>query len=119
MMDLPSLFILDVGHGSCAVLDDRCGAGVYVFDAGSRDSLLLFLEQQHIQTIDTIFISYADSDHIGGLIALLGHQEVTVKQLYINADSGRNTRVWQDLRVSRKNFRPDTQVITALTLSDR
>jgi beta-lactamase superfamily II metal-dependent hydrolase len=65
---VPSLTILDVGHGSCAILAEA--TRIVVFDAGPKTGLLEFLLQHQIDTIDLVMISHADRDHIEGLIAI-------------------------------------------------
>ena len=73
---VPSLTVLDVGHGSCAILAEA--ARIVVFDAGPKSGLLEFLLQHQINTIDVVMISHADRDHIEGLIAILGTNAIAV-----------------------------------------
>src|SRR5271170_7946139 len=67
VLAVPSLTVLDVGHGSCAILAEV--TRIIVFDAGPKTGLLEFLLQHQIDTIDLVMISHADRDHIEGLIA--------------------------------------------------
>ena len=89
------LAILDVGHGNCVVLQDS--HGVTVIDAGPRNQLLEYLEHEGIQRIETILVSHADEDHVGGLIALLDPQRVEVGKIRLNTDSIKRTKVWEGL----------------------
>ncbi len=74
----PCLYVLDVGHGSSAVLCDT--EGTIVIDSGTGNSLYLFLKHEQITTIDLLLISHADEDHIGGLIAILASEKFDVKK---------------------------------------
>jgi competence protein ComEC len=92
---VPSLTILDVGHGSCAILAEA--GRVVVLDAGPKSGLLEFLRQHQIDTIDLLMISHADSDHIEGLIAILGTNAIAVKTVRLNTDSLKGSDLWDDL----------------------
>ena len=92
---VPSLTILDVGHGSCAILAEA--ARIVVFDAGPKSGLLEFLLQHQICTIDLVMISHADRDHIEGLIAILGTNAIAIKMVRLNTDSLKGSDLWDDL----------------------
>jgi beta-lactamase superfamily II metal-dependent hydrolase len=87
--------ILDVGHGNCAVC--FANSDVAVVDTGLGSSLLEFLAEKNIQELSTVFISHADNDHIGGLIALLSSGTVAVRSVYLNPDAIKGSAVWDDL----------------------
>lgn len=89
------LFILDVGHGNTAFLSSE--GHTAIFDTAPGTELLELLNTHSISEIEHVFISHADKDHVGGLLTLL--TELTVKNLYINADP-RDTDNWNDLRVA-------------------
>lgn len=90
----PSLTILDVGHGNCAVLeDDR----VVVIDAGPGTTLLEFLEAEGITHVAVVLISHADEDHIKGLVSLFESKTVVVGLVRINSDGIKNSPTWNDL----------------------
>ena len=90
------LCILDVGHGSCAVIIAG-ETDVVVIDVGRRSALLEFLAQQKIRRIRTVYLSHADQDHIGARVGLLASTEVSVDKVVVNSDSTKNTKVWDDL----------------------
>jgi len=92
---MPSIYILDVGHGNSAVLIDR--DGVVVIDAGPNTVLLDFLIDHHINTVEVLLLSHSDADHIAGAIGLLISEEIVVKQVYVNSDSTKNSQLWNDL----------------------
>jgi len=78
--------LLDVGQGLSAVVQTK--DHTLVFDAGPKYSdsfnagtaiILPFLQQQGIKSIDTLVISHADNDHIGGAQPLM--QNIAVDSL--------------------------------------
>ncbi len=91
----PRLAFLDVGHGNCTVLIDT--EGVVVVDAGSGTALLEFLLQEGLDRVDVLLISHADSDHIGGVIAVLSCEEITVECVRLNSDALKKSALWDDL----------------------
>ncbi len=111
---MPDLCILDVGHGSCAVLDDRSGSGVHVIDAGPGSSLLEFLKQRQITDIASVFITHADADHMAGLIALLAQKDIRVNKVFLNPDASQTSKRWMDLRQVVDN-QPPQRLSTELT----
>lgn len=100
---MADLTILDVGHGNCAILRDSQGA--IIIDAGFGATLLEFLEQRKITTIDAVLISHADADHLSGLLALLAQQHITVRSVFLNTDTRRQTALWRQLRVALTDAR--------------
>ena len=72
-----SVTMLDVGQGLSIVIQTQ--NHVLVYDTGAKFSadfnaadavLIPYLRQQRIESIDTVVISHADNDHIGGYAAL-------------------------------------------------
>lgn len=95
---MPSLIIFDVGHGSCALLQD--GAVQTVFDCRDAALLIEFLLAHHVQQIDQVVISHTDSDHIAGVSALIQSEYVNIEAVYVNADAAKNSVVWQELKIA-------------------
>lgn len=97
MFQLPENFlaILDVGHGSAAVL--RSDAEIAVFDTGENTRLLEFLQLYGIREIKYVFISHADKDHIGGLLGVLTQREIETRNVFLNSDALKGTASWKDL----------------------
>lgn len=93
---MATLYILDVAHGNCAVLVDERKA--IVIDAGSKDTLLDFLEAHEILEIPAVLVSHTDKDHINGLIALFQEEQnkIPVRNVYINPDRAKSTKIWSD-----------------------
>src|SRR5208282_4317051 len=93
-MGEPTLSILDVGHGNCAVLvDDK----VVVIDAGPGTTLLEFLEREGIREISAVLVSHADEDHVKGLVGLVESQAVTINTIHINSDAIKESSTWSHL----------------------
>ncbi|MDV2116982.1 DNA internalization-related competence protein ComEC/Rec2 [Alcaligenes faecalis] len=85
------LFALDVGQGSAVVLRTR--SQVLVFDVGNRygpdsdegkRSIVPWLKAKGIGRIDTLVLSHADMDHVGGTRSVL--QAVPVGRAYSSFD---------------------------------
>lgn len=87
-----TITMLDVGQGDCFVLEEREG-NVYLVDGGSTDikevgkyRMLPFLKARGITTIQGIFVTHMDNDHISGIKELLeavGEGEFQVKGVYL------------------------------------
>lgn len=87
-----SVTFLDVGQGDCILLRTASGEN-YLFDCGSSSRknigkyiLLPYLKYNGIRTIDAIFLSHPDADHVNGaaeLLALGGENNITVRQLLL------------------------------------
>jgi beta-lactamase superfamily II metal-dependent hydrolase len=91
-----SLEILDVGHGNAAVLVNGNG-GSTIVDCGPGSSLLEFLTEKGVATVQLVLISHADQDHIAGLIAVLAAGIVRVEKVIVNTDSAKDSQIWDDL----------------------
>jgi competence protein ComEC len=87
--------VLDVGHGNSTVVKDE--SGVVIIDAGTKSTLLEFLDEINVTEIDTILISHADEDHIGGIFAILSSGKFKIKKIRLNTDSLKGTVLWDDL----------------------
>lgn len=81
--------------GNSAVLIDR--EGVVVIDAGPKTELLKFLLWKNITVIDVLLLSHADKDHIADAINLLAAEEITIRRVYVNSDSTKDSKVWDRL----------------------
>lgn len=90
------LVVLDVGHGNCSIIeDDRV---VCVIDAGRGPYASIYLEQAGIKEISLIVISHTDDDHLGGIIGILSSEKFKVREVAINADAAKDTKIWRDVR---------------------
>ena len=97
------MYFLDVGQGDAAFVVTPNGQKILV-DGGLRDRALGFLIWKYRLdipgnqvTIDHLFLSHADKDHVEGLIPLLLHPGITVNAIHHNGiglfDSGFDTQL--------------------------
>jgi len=105
---MPTLYILAVGQGSSSVLVDT--KGVTIIDAGPGSALLEFLRDKHIPVIDVLILTHSDKDHVGGVMALLTSKKVEVKNVYLNTDSIKGTKTWDDLAVSLLDYQERSKI---------
>ena len=80
---------LDVGQGDCVLVQTVSG-GNYLFDCGSSSRsgvgeyvLIPYLKYNGIHTLDAVFVTHPDTDHVSGILELLK----------ISEESG--IKVWQ------------------------
>lgn len=92
--------VLDIGHGNCSLIESS--ENFTVIDAAQGSTLLDILESKNIAFIDDLIISHADSDHIGGAIAVLLNDSINVKNVHLNPDGIKKTKVWDDFRAAVK-----------------
>ncbi len=87
-----SVTFLDVGQGDGILLRTASGQ-VYIFDFGSSSRknigkyiLIPCLKYNGIHTVDAVFLSHPDADHVNGAVELLemaGDENITVNQLLL------------------------------------
>lgn len=94
---MPSLTIIDTGHGNCAIVED---GDVAVVDAPKRAALLQHLDRLSIDVVSRLIISHADADHIDGAATLLTDKRYTVEHVYVNPDPARKTAAWDSFKVA-------------------
>lgn len=80
---------LDVGQGDCICVqtqDGRC----FLFDGGSGSKIsvgdriiLPYLQQEGIHTLDGVFLSHPDADHINGIVQLLQDDDICIKTIFL------------------------------------
>jgi competence protein ComEC len=110
--------VLDVGHGNSTIIKDE--SGIVIIDAGTRSTLLEFLLEQGIDYIDTLLISHADQDHIGGIVAILSSGRFHIGRVRLNTDSLKGTDVWDDLlyELDRMGIDSGLDFRPSLTIND-
>ncbi len=92
---------LDVGHGDSIFLEFPRGGNMLI-DGGSggdwdegRRVVLPFLRNKGVQVIDAILLTHPDSDHVGGLVSVMGG--VRVKEIFYNGAEYR-TGAYRDFK---------------------
>lgn len=116
----PCLVVLDVGHGSAAVLHDE--GGTLVVDAGPKGAhVQRHLRAHRVRRVETMLLSHADADHIGGAITLLLDASVRIGEVLLNSDSAKKSAAFQQFCVAlvEANRRAKTQITGRLTTSAR
>ncbi len=113
----PFLVVLDVGHGSAAVLHDE--GGTVVFDTGKGAHVARHLEAAGVKRVQTMLLSHADADHIGGAETLLMNKSLHIGEVLLNPDSSKDSAVFEQLRyaLAEASQRAGTRIIPALTTS--
>ncbi|RPF25997.1 ComEC/Rec2 family competence protein [Georgenia muralis] len=110
-----SFFVLDVGHGSCAALVQ--GASALLIDVGPGASILQFLKDNGIERIESIIVSHADADHLGGLVGLLAAKEVEIENVYVNPDGVKDSDLWKDVAYELDDLQEAGVVVTTVGLA--
>ncbi len=104
-----TLTFLDVGHGSCTLIELPRGKRILIdgggitspgFDIGER-IIAPFLHSKGIQQVDTIVITHADSDHYSGIAHILKHFKVST--LWVNETEAISDR-WNSLLETAKKY---------------
>ena len=114
----PCLTILDVGHGSAAVLHDE--GGTIIFDTGKGAHVARHLNAAGVTHVQAMILSHADADHIGGAATVLMNKNLHVGEVLLNpAPSKRDSAVFEQLRyaLAEANQRVGTQITPKLTTS--
>ncbi len=105
-----SVTMIDVGHGSSALLELPHGYNILidgggfssnsVFDVGAR-IIAPLLWRKKIKTLDTLILSHPNSDHLNGLIYIAEH--FNVKNVWSNNESTNTLGYKKFMRVVQKN----------------
>lgn len=111
----PYLVVLDVGHGSAAVLHDE--GGTVVFDTGKHAHVMWHLEAVGVKRVQAMLLSHADADHIGGATTLLMNKSLRVGEVLLNPDPSKNSAVFEQLgyALAEASLHRGTQITPALT----
>lgn len=90
------MWMLDVGQGDCLLFKSPSGRFLLV-DGGPTDSgtaVLAALNQLGVKEIDTLIVSHAHEDHIGGLDAVLA--KYPAQKAYLPKMTS-TTRTYEDM----------------------
>jgi beta-lactamase superfamily II metal-dependent hydrolase len=121
------MYFLDVGQGDAAFVVTPNDTKILV-DGGLRERALGFLIWKYRLdldgsqvTIDHLFLSHADKDHLEGLIPLLNHDRITVNNIYQNGiglfDSGFNTPIGERVGGRLATLHDSTDDLNGLDLA--
>ncbi len=111
------LIVLDVGHGSAAVLHDE--GGTVVFDTGKGAHVARHLDAAGVKRVQAMLLSHADADHIGGAATLLMNKSLRIMEVLLNPDSSKDSDVFKQLcyALAEANQRAGTRINLQLTTS--
>jgi competence protein ComEC len=97
MNDPSRLLVCNVGHGLAVVLDDQ--AKVSLFDTGKSPAILELIQgvlrQREQKQLEMLLLTHLDSDHVGGVRALIPYEEWAapfIKTVAFNPESGTEPR---------------------------
>lgn len=83
------MYFLDVGQGDCTYIHSQEGND-YLIDCGSTDEsnvgkyrLESFLEYMDVDTLEYVFVSHCDTDHVSGIIELIDRGLIKVENLVL------------------------------------
>lgn len=83
--DLLTVSWLDVGQGSCAIIETRSGSTILVDGGNGYTDVSNLLWKKGIRTLDWVILSHGDSDHVSGLYKVL--EQHPAKKLIIPDNS--------------------------------
>lgn len=99
-----NIYFVDVGQGDCTLITTPQGKNVLIdgggsenFDVGEK-TLLPYLLDRQITTLDYVIISHFDTDHVGGILTIL--KELNVKKVIIGTQYEHN-----------ENFKEFTKIV--------
>jgi competence protein ComEC len=88
---------INVGQGDSILIKDQQGFNALI-DGGRSSAgptVVAYLEQQGVSSLDVVVATHADSDHIGGLINVLKDAGIQVKAVYYSGYEG-DTATWSE-----------------------
>jgi len=120
MTSSPELYILDVGHGNCAIV--RQADETLIVDANLGNTHIVALRELGVTRVSRVLLSHLDTDHMGGAATLLYDPDITVEEVRFNPDATKKrTESFQTLRDAladarrRGPVRVQTQLTSELT----
>jgi hypothetical protein len=123
------MYFLDVGQGDAAFIVTPGDKKILV-DGGLKERALGFLIWKYRLdnpasqvTIDHLFVSHADKDHVEGLIPLLRNPQINVTNIYHNGiglfDGGFNTPLGQEDGGELKTLHSSVADLAGLNLASK
>lgn len=80
------LAILDVGQGDAIAIHTKTNMNILI-DGGEKDSqrvLIPYFRYKGISSLDGVFLTHPDKDHILGLIGILG--QIDIKKIFVSVE---------------------------------
>jgi competence protein ComEC len=112
------LTVLDVGHGSAAVLAGP--DGTVLIDAGPGPWVQRYLQLQQISHLDGVAITHTDEDHLKGLAALIDAKKLSFGVVRVNSDADKTSGLWDAVAFSLDQLsrRQEVDFQTQLAVTD-
>lgn len=113
------LTVLDVGHGSAAVLTGP--DATVLIDAGPGNWVLRYLRDEGLRHLDGVAITHADEDHLKGLSALIDSKTITFGMVRVNSDANKHSALWDAVTFSldQLSHREEVNFQVSLAANDR
>ena len=104
--------VIDVGHGDSILIQIPCGKNILVdtgdsyvrgdmvYDSG-KSTVVPYLLDKGIKTLDLLILTHFDSDHIGGYESIL--EVIDVKNLGISINSTKKSEYNRIIRIAKEN----------------
>jgi beta-lactamase superfamily II metal-dependent hydrolase len=88
---------IDVGQGDATLIRDGNGFDILVDGGrkGASEYLLDYMREVGVDDLEVVLATHADSDHIGGLIAVIEADDIPVESVYYNGYPG-ITQTWTE-----------------------
>lgn len=88
---------LDVGQGDATLIRDGNGFDMLVDGGrkGASEYLLDYIREVGVDDLEVVVATHADSDHIGGLIAVIEADDIPVESVFYNGFPG-TTQTWTE-----------------------
>ena len=92
-----TIAFLDVGQGDATLIRDGNGFDILVDGGrkGASEYLLDYLREVGVDDLEVVLATHADSDHIGGLIAVIEADDMPVESVFYNGYPG-TTQTWTE-----------------------
>lgn len=101
-MTKPSVTVLNVGHGLCAVLQDE--KGTMMFDVAPGPVPRDFLRTVGVNNLDAIMVSHLHKDHCAGMTGFLG-EDYAICELFLNRPRAPETKTYRDIKAAINTLR--------------
>jgi beta-lactamase superfamily II metal-dependent hydrolase len=95
---------IDVGEGDAALIQNSDGYNILIDGgkASAGSTVVAYLRNNGVFSLDAMVASHPDSDHIGGLISVLEATDITVDTVIYNGYPG-DTQTWIDFVTAVEN----------------
>ena len=93
----PSVVVLNVGHGLCAVLQDS--QGTMLVDVAPGPVPRDYLRSAGVENLDAVMLSHLHEDHCAGVTGFLG-EDYVLRELFMNPPRAEETGTYDDVKAA-------------------